>query len=164
MLTPRIVHWRSCRTSPARYWIRTCSAHSARSYRSAAHSSAQFKAAMKEAYGMETSVDELVEVAREAQSAGRWDDALAAYERALTQTRQVGAENAELLRRIGQVHSQRGEFKLAEDLYDASIAAARSSGNLQHMASALNSQANCQRELGRLDRSEQLFIAAQRLA
>src|SRR5207253_5552335 len=86
MRTLRIVHSRSCRRSPARYWIRICSAHSAKSCRSAANSSAQCKAAMKEAYGMETSVDELVEVAREAQSAGRWDDALAAYERALAQT------------------------------------------------------------------------------
>jgi putative nucleotidyltransferase with HDIG domain len=110
------------------------------------------------------SIDELVESARSAMSVGRWDDAVACYTRAIEQTRELGGEVAELLRRVGQVHYQRGEFKLAEEFYDSSIAAAREAANIQHEASALNCQGNCQQSLGRLDRAETLFIAANELA
>lgn len=72
-----------------------------------------------------------IEHARDAERAGRWDDALATYEAAFARLPHEGdaGRAADLLRWIGTVHRARGDHDLASDAYHTSLAVARACGD-----------------------------------
>src|SRR5688500_13468911 len=88
-------------------------------------------------------VSALMEAARAAERAGNWDDALAHYEQALLrQAPESTASVCELFRKIGQVHFHRGNFDVAEELFETSECLADRADLQEHLAHALNCRAN----------------------
>ena len=103
----------------------------------------------------------LFECGKAAQENGRWREALAAYEAVLARLPKTAGEwSVEVLRRIGAVHYYRGELELAEEVLEASCAAAQAHGSLRHLASGLNFAATVQQAAGQLDRAEATYMAA----
>lgn len=107
-----------------------------------------------------------IEEARAAERVGALEDALRWYECAYRRVPGEGsaAQAAELLRRIGSVHRQRGELDLAMESYGASLAIAEASGLNDHIASALNSQGIVAQLRGKVDEAESLYDRARQLA
>jgi putative nucleotidyltransferase with HDIG domain len=107
-------------------------------------------------------VEQLIEQAQEAERAGAWDAALAAYEAALHQLapEHGTARAAEILRWIGTVHRCCRDFDAAEDVYHASCAVATAGGHLDHIAACTNCFAVVQQMRGALDRAEMLYAQA----
>src|SRR5688500_20328612 len=77
-----------------------------------------------------------IEEARAAERVGALDDALRWYECAYRRVPGEGsaAQAAELLRRIGSVHRQRGELELAMVAYETSLAIAVAYTQNRHIA------------------------------
>jgi putative nucleotidyltransferase with HDIG domain len=99
--------------------------------------------------------------AKAAQEAGRWEAALESYEALLHILPASEAEaGIEILRRIAAVHYSRGDLELAEEVLEASCAAARAHGSQRHLASGLNFVATVQQAAGRLDAAESTYLEA----
>lgn len=111
-------------------------------------------------------LERLIQLAKEAECAGAWDEALAHYEAAFARLSHEGsaAEAAALLRWIATVHRERGDLELAEELYEASLAVAESSGLVADMARALVGLAAVEQIRGDLDRAHHLYTRAGEIA
>jgi putative nucleotidyltransferase with HDIG domain len=107
----------------------------------------------------------LFDAAKAAQESGRWDDALARYEAVLHRLALSDGEwSVEVLRRIGAVHYLRGDLELANEVLEASCAAARAHGSLRHLASGLNLAATVHQAAGRLAVAEAMYLEAADIA
>ena len=112
-----------------------------------------------------TPIAEILENARAAETAGRWDEALAMYQGALDELQpRGGAPVAELLRKIGLVHYYRGDFDVSLNLFESSRRIADESNSPALKANALNCLGIVRQALGQLDLSEQLYRSAQEIA
>ncbi|HET8654552.1 MAG TPA: tetratricopeptide repeat protein [Longimicrobiaceae bacterium] len=107
-------------------------------------------------------LEELIETAREYERAGAWDNALASYERALSNLScdSSPALAADVLRWIGTVRRERGEMELAWEIYDVSLTIAELNGLPQQSASALNCMAIVKHRQGSVDEAESLYDRA----
>src|SRR5687768_529368 len=108
-------------------------------------------------------IAEVLNQARAAEELGRWDAALETYHQALAQW-QAGAPGAELLRKIGLVHYYRGDFDVAQNLFQSSRRVATESDAGLQIASATNCLAIVKQAQGQLDMAEELYATAQKLA
>ena len=104
----------------------------------------------------------LVAEANHDSGAGRWEDALARYERALRLAAREGtvADAAEILRRIGMVHRDRRDLELAEELFGASLEVARLNSLDLAVGRALISSATIHSIRGELDEAGRLYLEA----
>lgn len=108
----------------------------------------------------------LIASAQKSHREGAWDDAHAHYESALAEIETEGNEEeaANVLRWLGDLHRDRGDFDAAEARFAASRAAAERAGEPALMASALNSAATVKLLRGRLGEATDLFLEARALA
>lgn len=108
----------------------------------------------------------LVERARRAEELGEWDDAERLYKEALE--RIEAGETPELgprvMRWLGRVHFERGEYDRANGILEASLIAAQKLNRRQDAASALNSIAIVAQLRGTLDVAEALYARAGEVA
>lgn len=94
-----------------------------------------------------------LESARAAQAAGRWSDAIAAYEAAIPlAARERAGEVPRILLEIGAIHRIRGDHDLAADTFSIAAAIAEAHGEAEAQARALASL--CGALLATGDRSE----------
>lgn len=109
---------------------------------------------------------QLVETAHESTRAGRWDDALAAYETALAYAPRWARplDVADIARRIGSIHAGRGEIDLACDLFELSRVIAELNDLPSHLAQAMIGLASVAQSRGELDAAEDLYLRAGTLA
>jgi putative nucleotidyltransferase with HDIG domain len=109
--------------------------------------------------------DALFEAAKAAQEDGRWEEALSGYEALLRRLPiSEGECSVEVLRRIGAVHYLRGDLELANEVLEASCAAAQAHGALRHLASGLNFAATVHQAAGRLAEAEAMYLEAAEIA
>lgn len=115
--------------------------------------------------GGETLVS-LMQSAEAASRAGEWHEALAMYEAALKRVAAEGdaGDAATILRRIGSLHSERGDADAARDLYEASLYIAEQSELEQHIASALMCLAIHEQLTGQMQAAEALYQRALSIA
>ena len=120
-------------------------------------------------------LEAIIEAARRAELAGEWTDAERGYAEALRRI-QAGEQperGPQVLRWLGRVHYERGEYEQASIVFESSLVAAQRL-NLRHdAASALNAMAVVAQFRGTLDVAEALYersgviaeeIAADRLS
>lgn len=108
---------------------------------------------------------ELLAEAAEAEKRSNWTQAITVYETLLRQSAvEQSSLRAQVLRRIGIVHYYRGDFELADELYEASIECARACGAWPQLASGLNSLAISRQGQGDLANAETLYQEARRAA
>lgn len=108
---------------------------------------------------------EVLTAGRNAQNAGRWDEALQLYQNALVEWQpRGGAPAAELLRRSGLVHYHRGDYGVALNLFESSRRIANEAGLPDQVASATNALAIVHQALGQLDLALSLYEAARAAA
>ena len=114
---------------------------------------------MPEPLVLPDAVRPLVEEARAAERASRWERARSAYERALRALPPRGhaAAASALLRWIARTHVEAGDTDAAADCLEAALAVAEASGDARAVASALNSRAGLLFARGELDLCEELF-------
>ncbi|MGH7475606.1 MAG: HD domain-containing phosphohydrolase [Longimicrobiales bacterium] len=108
----------------------------------------------------------LIEEARLAERNGAWDTALARYREAFSRLVPDGdaATAAELLRSVGRVYFERGEYELAEEQFEASLAIAEACGLASAAAAALNCLAVVAQWRGDLAEAESRYERASALA
>ena len=104
--------------------------------------------------------------AAEAHSAGRWDEALSHYESALQRAARSGdpALTADVLRRVGTVHTERGDLEVAAEIFEASLAIADACGFRDRVAFAEICLATVEQRSGRLGAAEAGYLRAREIA
>jgi putative nucleotidyltransferase with HDIG domain len=104
----------------------------------------------------------LIDSARAAEQSGAFEDALAGYRAAIDRIqRGVHAEWApQVLRWIGRVHFERGEYDEAHAAFESSLVSAQKLGLRSDAAGALNGMAVVEQFRGRLDVAEALYARA----
>ena len=109
---------------------------------------------------------EWLRAAQEAEREGRWDIALELYENALTDLRKAGpaSELSGVLRRVGVVHAERGDFELAARAYGESLDVAERNGLERESASTLLCTAIMEQFQGRLEEAEGLYARSRGVA
>lgn len=109
---------------------------------------------------------QLVEAAHEFTRAGRWDDALNAYEMALAEAPRWAdpIDVADATRRIGTIHAGRGEMDVAADLFELSRTVAELNGLASPAAQATIGLGLVAQSRGELDEAERLYLSAGGLA
>lgn len=109
---------------------------------------------------------QLVEAAHESTRAGRWDEALAAYEAALADARRWARPDdvADILRRVGSIYAARGEIEVAADLFEVSRLVGELNELPSMVAKALIGLASIVQSRGELDEAEDLYLRAGALA
>lgn len=109
---------------------------------------------------------QLVDAAHESTRAGRWDDALSAYEQALAEAPRWAnpMDVADVTRRIATIHAGRGEMEVAADLFELSRQVAELNGLPSQAAQATIGLGLVAQSSGNLDESEGLYIRAGALA
>ena len=108
----------------------------------------------------------LVEQAREAERSGEWAAALDHYADAFRRLTQDGDASAaaDILRATGVVHWQRGDWELAEEHYEGSLAIAECADLPLLRARALNSLAILEQFRGRIGRAHSLYAMSRSIA
>ena len=110
----------------------------------------------------EVSLDALITAARRAELAGEWNDAEQGYTDALRRI-QAGEQperGPEILRWLGRVHFERGEYEQAGIAFESSLVAAQRLNLRKECASALNAMAVVAQFRGTLDVAEALYERA----
>jgi len=104
----------------------------------------------------------LVAAAREAESAGRRDDARGLYERALhaIRTPDEGLTASAIVRWVSRTYAADADFDAALDCYELALALAELQGDPLEISHALNLQGAAYVQMGRLDDAEALFTLA----
>jgi putative nucleotidyltransferase with HDIG domain len=104
----------------------------------------------------------LIESGREAQRTGAWDEALAHFETALAMIPAEGDHEtkADILRRMGVVHAERGGLEEAQSRFEASLEAAEEAGLKEQASAALICLANVELLRGELEGAADLFLKA----
>jgi HD-GYP domain-containing protein (c-di-GMP phosphodiesterase class II)/Tfp pilus assembly protein PilF len=102
----------------------------------------------------------------DAERVGEWSTALAQYESALLQANERGdfPRAADLLRAIGRLHFERGDYRRARELFGQSLTQAQVIGNAAQMGAALNGLAVVEQFLGNSSEAEEHYREAGRLA
>lgn len=110
----------------------------------------------------DSTLPDLIRAAKEFERAGRWDDALACYERTLSHLPHYGtaSDAADVLRWIGTVHRERGELELAAEVYEVSLAVAELNSLERQIASALNCLGAIEHQRGQIEAAEDLYSRA----
>jgi HD-GYP domain-containing protein (c-di-GMP phosphodiesterase class II)/Tfp pilus assembly protein PilF len=113
----------------------------------------------------ETSLKTLPQIA-DAERSGEWSTALNQYESALLSANQRGdfPRAADLLRAIGRLHFERGEYKRAHEVFAQSLQQAEVTGNPSKTGAALNCMAVVEQFMGEVGAAEQNYSAAARMA
>ena len=113
-----------------------------------------------------TSFESSVHAARDAEQHGAWDDALDGYQAALAEIRSSGdrRSEAQLLRTIGRVYMERGDYERARASFEECLVAAQTDGQIALAASALNAMAAVAQLRGHVDVAESLYARAGDLA
>lgn len=111
-------------------------------------------------------VEGLVEEARAAERASRYEVARSRYEAALHRLRHPDHAPlaSALLRWIGKTHEATGDFETALDCYEVALAVARACGATADVAHVLNCRAILMWRRGRLEDAEELYREARSLA
>lgn len=112
--------------------------------------------------GEELPLGVLVDSARMAEQAGAWDDALNGYRKAIARIH-AGEEpyrGPSVLRWIGRVYFERGDYDEAHAAFEASLVNAQMQSLRKDAASALNGMAVVEQYRGRLDVAEALYTRA----
>ena len=111
-------------------------------------------------------MQQLLELAREAERSGEWTTALEHYADAFRRVTVDGDATAaaDMLRAMGVVHWQRGDWEHAEEHYEASLAIAEASDLPQQHARALNSMAILEQFRGQIGRARELYGSARAIA
>ncbi len=108
----------------------------------------------------------LIDSARAAEQTGAFEDALAGYRSAMEriQAGEHPERGPQVLRWIGRVHFERGEYDDAHTAFEASLVDAQTLGLRKDAAGALNGMAVVEQFRGRLDVAEALYVHAGILA
>ncbi|HUP89025.1 MAG TPA: HD domain-containing phosphohydrolase [Longimicrobiales bacterium] len=110
-------------------------------------------------------LDALADQARRAQHDGDWVAAERAYTQAIEKAQAEQPERAPtLMRLLGRVFTERGDYNQANNLYEASLVAAQKLGLKHDAASALNSMAIAAQFRGQLDVAETLYKRSAQMA
>ena len=107
-------------------------------------------------------LDAVISGARRAELAGEWTDAERGYTEALRRI-QAGEQperGPEILRWLGRVHFERGEYAQAGVAFESSLVAAQRLNLRKECASALNAMAAVAQFRGTLDVAEALYERA----
>ncbi|HEX6066991.1 MAG TPA: HD domain-containing phosphohydrolase [Longimicrobiales bacterium] len=107
-------------------------------------------------------LDAVISAARRAELAGEWNDAEQGYTDALRRI-QAGEQpqrGPEILRWLGRVHFERGEYEQAGIAFESSLVAAQRLNLRKECASALNAMAVVAQFRGTLDVAEALYERA----
>ena len=111
-------------------------------------------------------LQDLVSSGYDAERAGEWTDALNQYEAALV--RASATEDfpraAELLRAIGRLHFERGDYERAAEVFRSSLTHAETVGDTGQTAAALNCLGVVEQFRGRMEAAEEMYKLAGRLA
>jgi putative nucleotidyltransferase with HDIG domain len=110
----------------------------------------------------EIALDALISAARRAELAGEWTDAEQGYTDALRRI-QAGEQperGPEVLRWLGRVHFERGEYEQAGIAFESSLVAAQRLNMRKECASALNAMAVVAQFRGTLDVAEAMYERA----
>lgn len=110
----------------------------------------------------EVPLDAVISAARRAELAGEWSEAEQSYTEALRRI-QAGEQperGPEILRWLGRVHFERGEYEQAAAAFESSLVAAQRSNLRKECASALNAMAVVAQFRGTLDVAETLYERA----
>ncbi|HSL70820.1 MAG TPA: tetratricopeptide repeat protein, partial [Longimicrobiales bacterium] len=93
--------------------------------------------------GQELPLSVLIDSARTAEQSGAWDDALEGYRAAIARIHagEQPDQGPQVLRWIGRVHFERGQYDEAHAAFEASLVNAQALGLRKHAASALNGMA-----------------------
>src|SRR5688500_10204769 len=88
-------------------------------------------------------LQQLLTSGNDAERVGEWDDALKQYEAALLQVSGDGEfpRVAEVLRAIGRLHVERGNYDKASEAFDQSLSKAMAAGDPRQVAASLNCRA-----------------------
>ena len=116
--------------------------------------------------GQELPLSALIDGARFAEQSGAFDDALEGYRAAIKRIH-AGEEitrGPTVLRWIGRVHFERGEYEEAHGAFEAALVNAQALGQREDSAAALNGMAVTEQFRGRLDVAEALYERACTLA
>jgi HD-GYP domain-containing protein (c-di-GMP phosphodiesterase class II)/Flp pilus assembly protein TadD len=109
--------------------------------------------------------DSDLQAAQAAEQSGRWDDALRLYQSSLDlMPAERAEERPKVLRFLGRVHFERGEYESAAAVFERSLAGARDLNQPRAAASALNSIAVVAQFRGRLDLAEEAYRRSATLA
>ena len=116
--------------------------------------------------GMDVSLESVIRGARSAERAGAWKEAIRGYTEALRriESGEQPTRKPELLRSLGRVHFERGEYERAADAFERSLIAAQRLGLRRECASALNAMAVVAQFRGLLDVAELLYQRASVMA
>lgn len=114
----------------------------------------------------EESLDALISVARRAERDGEWAQAESAYLRAaeLIRNGEQPERGPEVLRWLGKVYFERGDFERSNAMLEASLVAAEQLNSRSDAAAALNSMAVVAQFRGQLDVAETMYERASTLA
>ena len=102
----------------------------------------------------------------EAERIGEWDAALREYESALVaaNARADFPRVADLLRSIGRLYFERGDYDRAAEIFNKSLAQAEACGTATQRGAALNCLGVVEQFQGRIDAAEAHYTAASQLA
>lgn len=111
-------------------------------------------------------VELMIECARRAEEAREWDDAEGLYKEALKRidAGQCVELGPRVMRWLGRVHLERGEWERAEGLLQASLIAARKLNRRNDVGSAFNSLGVIAQLRGALDVAQALYTRAGEVA
>ncbi|MEX2284721.1 MAG: HD domain-containing phosphohydrolase [Gemmatimonadota bacterium] len=114
----------------------------------------------------EDEIQGLVASAHDAERSGEWTDALSQYKAALLQASSNGdfPRVAELLRSVGRLHFERGDYERASESFRASLRRAEEANETSQIASSLNCLGVVEQFRGRVESAEQLYKRAGDLA
>jgi putative nucleotidyltransferase with HDIG domain len=107
------------------------------------------------------SVRDLLDAARRAEQAADWAEALRLYDEAmrhLPDDPSADARPAEVMRRIGILHRERGDLELAYDALEAAGAMAQARGDRRLVAAVSNDLGGVELRRGRLDEAEAVYV------
>jgi HD-GYP domain-containing protein (c-di-GMP phosphodiesterase class II) len=109
---------------------------------------------------------DLLSTLSDAERIGEWDAALRGYESALIAANARGdfPRVADLLRSIGRVHFERGDYERAAEVFGKSLAQAEACGTSSQCGAALNCLGVVEQFQGRIDAAEAHYRAASQLA
>lgn len=118
------------------------------------------------AAGTELPLSALIDAARNADQCGAWDDAVDGYMAALRRIEAGGdgSQAPQILRWLGRVYMERGQYDEAQRVLEASLVKAQMFGLRLDAASALNTMAAVEHMRGRLDVAEGLYTRAGAIA
>ena len=108
----------------------------------------------------------LVASGSEAERSGEWTNALTQYSAALLQASEAGEfpRVCELLRAIGRLHFERGDYDRAAEAFELSLERANGISDQTHIAAALNCRAVVEQFRGNVEGAQTFYLSAAQIA